>query len=375
MTRPLRYGLALATVAVSGLTTAALWQWLAPTPSIIFIPAVLVSALYGGLGPGLLATGASVATLAYFFLPPYFSFSVGVADGVRLGIYLLTTLVITSLVSARREVEAAHQALTQELETRVRQRTEELVAAQQALIDARHLESVGRLAAGMAHEVNNALQVIVGASETLRRDSWSSPDNRQMTLLDEIQVGCARAATLVKQLLAFSRRQPLRPRPSEPETIVNRVTTTVRRRLPDHVRLEVASADALPLIVADADKLEIALLQLVNNARDAMPTGGVLKVSTSLVDVGPAFQVRHACTLPCGQYIEFAVADSGVGMSDVTARRIFEPFFTTKPFGNGQGLGLSMAYGTVKQSGGDILVETRPGSGSTFRVLLPASTA
>ena len=230
------------------------------------------------------------------------------------------------------------------------------------------MESIGRMAGGIAHDFNNLLTVIVGCAEiALQFDKGgdSTPE------WEETLAAARRAAELTRQLLAFSRQQPVTPRIVDLSTVVRRVEGLLRRVIGEDVRLMVdVSAATLPVNV-DPAQFEQILINLAANARDAMPDGGTVSVRTGLHVVTPAEARRHPGLTP-GRKVRLTVSDTGFGIPEDIRNRIFEPFFTTKAPGKGTGLGLAMCYGTVKQAGGYIGVESVEGKGTTFWIYLPA---
>ncbi|HWO88464.1 MAG TPA: ATP-binding protein [Gemmatimonadales bacterium] len=240
---------------------------------------------------------------------------------------------------------------------------------EQQLWHAQKMDALGRLAGGVAHDFNNLLTVIGGCTELLR--ATLPPDGPHVTELDEIEKAHQRAAALTRQLLAFSRRLPFEPRALALDAVVRDMQGTLRRLLGPEIRLDLVSEDRLPPVWADQSQLEQIVLNLVVNARDAMPRGGKLTIETrSVPDHDPA---SFGQNLPAGAYVMLAVTDTGTGMDAATLERIFEPFFTTKEKGKGTGLGLATVYGVVSQSHGHITVESAPGRGTTFRVWLPVT--
>jgi PAS domain S-box-containing protein len=230
------------------------------------------------------------------------------------------------------------------------------------------MEAIGRLAGGVAHDFNNVLGVITGYGEMLRRGVPEGHADRRR--LDQILRAAQRAAGLTRQLLAFSRRQVLEPRVLEPTSVVADLRGMLDRLIGEDVEFRV-SARAAGRVKVDPGQLEQVVMNLVVNARDAMPTGGVLSVETTDVDLDQEYVQRRETSVQPGRYVMIAVTDTGVGMDDATQARIFEPFFTTKAEGKGTGLGLATVYGIVKQSGGYIWLYSEVGMGTVFRVYLP----
>jgi PAS domain S-box-containing protein len=234
------------------------------------------------------------------------------------------------------------------------------------------MESVGQLTGGIAHDFNNLLTVVLGNLEILER-SLDAASGRALKAVRAAMTGATRAVTLTQRLLAYAQRQPLRPRTVDVNELVAGMGDLISRTQGEMIRYEFSLGAQPPFCVCDANQLETALLNLVINARDAMPQGGRLTIATANV----AFdEVRaNLRRIVAGSYVMLAVSDTGVGMSRETVERAFEPFFTTKGAGKGTGLGLSMVYGFVKQSNGHTEIESEPGSGTTLRIFLPALTA
>jgi two-component system cell cycle sensor histidine kinase/response regulator CckA len=242
-----------------------------------------------------------------------------------------------------------------------RQRLEE------QLLHAQKMEAVGRLAGGIAHEFNNLLTTIVGAAELLSFRLGAQPEVRSE--LGSIRTATDRAATLVRRLLTFARRQSANPRVVDLCEAVRSADRILASALGEEVELSIAVAESECSARVDVAQIEQALLNLVINARDAMPEGGEVKVSVERVSL--LLPLAH---LAPGDYVKLAVADTGSGMSPEVLERVFEPFFTTKPREYGSGLGLAIVYGIVRQSGGHITVESTPGQGTTFSLYLPYAT-
>ncbi len=234
---------------------------------------------------------------------------------------------------------------------------------------AQKVQAIGQLAGGVAHDFNNILTAIGGYSEMLVKRS--AVDAKSLKWAQEIHRASERAATLTHQLLAFSRKQHLRPRLLQLDSIVEEMDHMLRRLVGEHIRIRVTTSPDLHAVSADSGQLQQVLMNLVVNARDAMPHGGQLVIETANVSLDAEY-ARLQPDLPEGIYVMLAVSDSGSGMTPEVKARLFEPFFTTKPVGTGTGLGLATCHGIVKQSGGHIVVYSEPGRGSTFKVYLPA---
>jgi PAS domain S-box-containing protein len=230
------------------------------------------------------------------------------------------------------------------------------------------LESVGRLAGGIAHDFNNLLTVINGYSDLLLlRDS---EDKASLHKIKEIKKAGERAAALTRQLLAFSRRQVLQPKVLDLNNSVNTIGKMLQRLIGENIELVLSLKPALGQVKADPGQIEQVLMNLVVNARDAMPNGGKLLIETANDELNGKYGDEPIAVQP-GPYVRLTVTDNGYGMNAETQKQIFEPFFTTKEVGKGTGLGLSTAYGIVKQSGGYIWVYSEVGKGSTFKIYLP----
>jgi CheY-like chemotaxis protein/two-component sensor histidine kinase len=226
---------------------------------------------------------------------------------------------------------------------------------------AHRLESVGQLTSGIAHDFNNLLTVILACSDLVERQL-----TERSGALDELRGAARRGEALIRKLLAFSRQEPRSFEPVDVGRLVRELAPTLRRLLPESIDMQVSSDVALPVIEADAGALEQLLVNLVTNARDAMPWRGNLTVETRVAPV-PAGDPRG----PTGSYLVLSVSDSGAGMDEATRERMFEPFFSTKPPSEGTGLGLAIVYGLVRQHGGFIDVQSAKGKGTTVDVHLP----
>ncbi|HEY4470675.1 MAG TPA: PAS domain S-box protein [Stellaceae bacterium] len=255
--------------------------------------------------------------------------------------------------------------------TEKRRAEEALEQARAALAQAQKMEAVGQLTGGVAHDFNNLLTVITNSLDLL--ETRLRPDPQTRRIIDSAQRAAERGARLTEQLLAFARRQPLRPEIHNINALIEGFEAVLRRACPEPIELEMA-LDRRPLAAnIDSAQFETALLNLIVNARDAMPKGGRVRISTGRKKLGAA-EATAMSGLPPGDYVTVAVADTGGGMPPEVVSRVFEPFFTTKEVGKGSGLGLSQVYGFVTQSGGHVAVDSKPGAGTTVTIYLPAAT-
>ncbi len=253
--------------------------------------------------------------------------------------------------------------------TAERQAADALEAAQAALRQSQKMETVGQLTGGVAHDFNNLLQIVTGNLDILQRNL--PPDQPRLARAAGAAMnGAQRAAVLTQRLLAFSRRQPLAPERTDPNRLIAGMSDLLHRSLGEMVAVEVVQAARIWPVEVDANQLENALLNLAVNARDAMPQGGKLTIETANTHLDSHYAALDAEVTP-GQYVLICVSDTGTGMDEETLAHAFEPFFTTKEVGRGTGLGLSMVYGFIKQSGGHVRIHSACGDGTAVRIYLP----
>jgi signal transduction histidine kinase len=245
-------------------------------------------------------------------------------------------------------------------------------ALEEQLRQSQKLEAIGRLAGGVAHDFNNILMSIMGAADLLLMQL--APDDLARDEATEIKTSVDRGAGLTRQLLAFSRRQATRTRLFALGDVVRGMDTMLRRLIGPEVEFEIVSSPQPLMIVADSGQVEQVVLNLVVNARDAMPEGGRVMVRVEEVELDEVGAAAFVEGKP-GMYARLSVADTGTGIDEATRAKLFEPFFTTKEQGKGTGLGLSIVYGIVKQSGGYITVASEPGRGATFLIYFPIAAA
>ena len=264
------------------------------------------------------------------------------------------------------EREDQLRSANETLEARVEERTREHQLALAKLHEAQKLETLGQLTGGVAHDFNNLLTPVIGNLDLIRRRL--DPDDKSHRLIDAALQAASRASTLVQRLLAFARRQDLRPRSVNIASLLEGMTDLIRRSLDPAIEVEIAHAEDLPPARVDPNQLELAILNLAINARDAMPRGGKLRIGA------------HPCTttergrIAPGDYVCIVVEDNGTGMDPQTLERAVEPFFSTKGVGKGTGLGLSMVHGVAAQLGGMLDLRSVPGGGTTAEIWLPVAT-
>lgn len=351
----------------------ALAHWIANQPPWSDFPFVLLTLRTGQNGPGLTELIELLGHVTVLERP--------------LAATSLKSTVLAAIRGRRRQRQAEHyllqlKQLAGTLERRVEERTQQLLEANKRLRDeiverertevalrqAQKMEAVGQLTGGIAHDFNNLLMAIIGNLELIAR---RVEDERVQRYVRNAMHGAQRGAKLVGQLLSFSRKQRLAPEPVDVNQLVDTVAEMLSRTLGASIRVDVVTQKDLWPALVDATQLELMLLNLAINARDAMPQGGLLTIETSVLHGVPE-DLRT--DLKPGEYVSIAVKDTGTGMPPDVLARAFDPFFTTKEPGKGTGLGLSQVYGFARQSGGTAKIESEVGRGTVVRILLPRST-
>jgi signal transduction histidine kinase len=371
----LRYGAAVLAFAAALLLTQVLWPLIDPAATPLFFAAVMVAAFYGGLGPGLLATVLSTWAIDFFFIPPFNTLELTVANLVRAGVFMLVAVIISSLNAARKKLmddlserdRERGRLLTQisgfndELRSQVEAATRELSASNQALLQTQQrlirserLAVAGQMAASLAHEIGTPLNAISGHLQLLARDHAEAPDTQRRVQIITTQLEFI--VGIVRRLLEWTHKKQLRFKPSDLNLMMRDILTLVSPALEQHtVAVSTDLADDLPPVPVDLDGLNQVFLNLINNSLDAMPDGGQLEISTRLDRDG--------------RVVELTFRDTGVGIDSCALESIFEPMWTTKP--SGSGFGLAIAREIVTEHGGQIEAVCEQRQGSTFVVRLP----
>ncbi|MCG6119044.1 MAG: PAS domain S-box protein [Blastomonas sp.] len=301
------------------------------------------------------------------FYPVFYSASpIRDHSGVAIG-----TVIEARNIADELEARMARENFNAELKAQVDKALAERDAAEAQLRHAQKMEAVGKLTGGVAHDFNNLLQIIGGSLELLGRDVAGNERARQR--VDLALSGVARGTKLAQQLLAFSRKQPLAPKPVNLPRLLANLGDMLHRALGEQIALKTVAEAGLWDCFVDEGQLENAILNLAINARDAMPEGGLFTIELANVAVDDLFAGTYP-DMAAGDYVTISITDTGSGMPPEVRERIFEPFFTTKEVGKGTGLGLSMVYGLIKQSGGHVTVYSEAGIGTTFRIYLPRSS-
>lgn len=296
------------------------------------------------------------------------AWQLGTAGLLMAGLMAALILALTREIARRQSAEQALAAMNRELEARVEQRTAALRQKEEELLQAQKMEAIGKLAGGVAHDFNNLLTVILGSTELLL--DRLPADSGERCELERMQDAGEQAANLTRQLLAFSRKQVMQPEVLDLNEIVEGMRSILDRVMGEDIELVWKLSPGLHPVKFDPGKIEQVVMNLVVNARDAMPRGGKITIGTGNVELDEDYVNEHP-DAQRGPHAMLAVSDTGAGMDAETRKRIFDPFFTTKKLGHGTGLGLSTVYGIVRQGGGNIWVYSEPGHGTTFKVYLP----
>ena len=276
---------------------------------------------------------------------------------------------VVALYAELDEKASELQQLNATLEGRIVEAIAQREESQEALRQSQKMEAIGQLTGGIAHDFNNLLQIVTGNLDILSRNLPETA-GRLRRAAETAMRGAQRAAALTQRLLAFSRRQPLDPKSIDVNALVAGMSDLLRRALGEDIVVETVLGGGLWRVEADPNQLENALINLAVNARDAMPKGGKLTIETANTHLDKGYALQNVEVIP-GQYVAICVTDTGTGIPKDVIVRVFEPFFTTKEEGRGTGLGLSMIYGFVKQSGGHIKIDSEEGEGATAKIYLP----
>ncbi len=370
------YGIALLACLAGLLARFEIGHHLSGAPFLTFIPCILIATLTGGAGPGLLVTAISAVLGCHFFVP-----ATGIVSlwpdrrTVLIAFFTISATIVMTInaaVTSTTRLTRAMQLLraaNDTLESRIAERTAELNAAEATLRQAQKMEAVGQLTGGIAHDFNNLLIGITGSLELLQGRLAQGRLDELPRYITAAQDSASRATSLTQRLLAFSRHQALTPLATDINALVAGMTDLIGRSIDPGIALQVEAVPDLWTCLVDPNQLEHALLNLCINASDAMPAGGHLTLETGNHTLDSAR--GKTLGLPPGDYALLTVRDTGIGMPPEVIERAFDPFFTTKPPGQGTGLGLSMTYGFVRQSGGQVRIQSPPGQGTSVTLYFP----
>jgi signal transduction histidine kinase/ActR/RegA family two-component response regulator len=295
-----------------------------------------------------------------------------VSFGLAISTALIIILGLMALLAARRrlqEAQASSLAL-EEANSMLIAEAQDREAAEAQIRQLQKMESIGQLTGGIAHDFNNMLAIVIGSLDMAKRRLAADVDPRVGRSIDNATEGAQRAAQLTSRLLAFSRQQPLDPKPTDANKLVGGMSELLRRTIGEAVRVETVLAGGLWRAHIDGSQLENAIINLCVNARDAMPDGGHLTIETANAHLDDAYAAGHP-EVEAGQYVMVSVNDTGTGMPPEVVARAFDPFFTTKGVGKGTGLGLSQVFGFIKQSRGHVKIYSEPGDGTVIKMYLP----
>lgn len=378
----LGYVFALVMVGIAYLLRLAIGNHLEPFPYFLFLLPVILSAFLGGFGPGLLSLVLSVVVSLSMAAPPddggtgqHFIGIAGFALTGLLMVWLIDRLLraLAQTAEQDRELEEYRAQLDRMVEERAEQLRLEMsehVSTQSQMRELQKIETIGQLTGGLAHDFNNMLAVIIGSLDIAERRLGRGETDDLATLIGNARDGAKRAASLTSRLLAFSRRQTLRPEVLEPGSLLERLPQVLARHLDEDIAIELKVGDGLWPVFADPQQLEQALVNLALNAGDAMRGGGLITLSAENAALDADYLRAHPEVRP-GDYVRISVSDTGGGMTPQVLERVFDPFYTTKGPGNGAGLGLSQVFGWIKQTGGHIRLQSAPGQGTTAHLYVP----
>ncbi len=295
-----------------------------------------------------------------------------VSFGLAVSTALIVILGLMALLAARRRLQEAQasSAALEEANNMLIAEAQDREAAEAQIRQLQKMESIGQLTGGIAHDFNNMLAIVIGSLDMAKRRLTGDVDPRVSRSIDNANEGAQRAAQLTSRLLAFSRQQPLDPRPTDANKLVGGMSELLRRTIGEAVRVETVLAGGLWRAHIDGSQLENAIINLCVNARDAMPDGGHLTIETANAHLDDAYAAGHP-EVEAGQYVMVSVNDTGTGMPPDVIARAFDPFFTTKGVGKGTGLGLSQVFGFIKQSRGHVKIYSEPGDGTVIKMYLP----
>lgn len=383
----LGYVFALVTVGIAFVLSLAADDYLDSFPYLLFIPPVVISAFFGGIGPGLLCV-ALACFLGQYHLYwngadiPFGSIKLMGVLGFALNGILLVGLIDGLLRVLREksdherelgEFRAHFDRLVEDRADQIRLEMSEHVSTQSQMRELQKIETIGQLTGGLAHDFNNMLAVIIGSLDIAERRLARGQSEEVGTLLGNARDSAKRAASLTGRLLAFSRRQALRPEVLEPSKELERLPAVLARHLDADIAIEMKLKEGLWSVYADPSQLEQALLNLALNAGDAMRDGGLVTIAAENAELESEYLKAHPEVRP-GEYVRISVTDTGVGMEPQVIERAFDPFYTTKGPGNGAGLGLSQVFGWIKQTGGHIRLQSAVGEGTVVSLYLPRHT-
>lgn len=383
----LGYVFALVTVGIAFVLSLAAHDYFESFPYLLFIPPVVISAFFGGVGPGLLSV-ALACVLAQYQL--YWDGTDNILGSVKLtGVlgFALNGILLVGLIDGllrvlreksdqERELgefRAHFDRLVEDRADQIRLEMSEHVSTQSQMRELQKIETIGQLTGGLAHDFNNMLAVIIGSLDIAERRLARGQAEEVGTLLGNARDSAKRAASLTSRLLAFSRRQALRPEVLDPSKELERLPAILSRHLEADIAIEMKVKDSLWSVYADPSQLEQALLNLALNAGDAMPDGGLVTIAAENAELDSEYLKAHPEVRP-GEYVRISVTDTGCGMEPQTIERAFDPFYTTKGPGNGAGLGLSQVFGWIKQTGGHIRLQSAVGEGTIVSLYLPRHT-